>query len=112
MRGEWVCLEQMVQVNTITDDGPQADGELAAWIDGELYLHFEGIRWRSDPRVLLKRFDIGIYIHRAEKENVVLYDDVVVSTGYVGTEPPATEVPPESVEDGGRDRVPNRPESR
>lgn len=87
-RGKWVCLEQMVQVNTITEDGPQADGELAAWIDGELYLHFEGIRWRKDPRVLIKRCDIGIYIHRAQQDNVVLYDDVVVSTGYVGTKPP------------------------
>lgn len=87
-RGEWVCLEQMVQVNTVTDEGPQPDGELAAWIDGELYLHFDGIRWRSDARVLPKRVSIGIYIHHAEQDNVVCYDDVVVSTGYVGPAPP------------------------
>ena len=79
-RGEWVCLEQMIAANTVGE----ANGELAAWIDGELYLHMQGFRWRTDERVKLKRFDIGIYIHAAERDNTVWYDDVVVSTGYVG----------------------------
>ncbi len=79
-RGEWVCLEQMIRVN----DVGQPNGELAAWIDGRLYLHFEGIRWRTDERVRIKRFDLGIYVHQARRENVVWYDDVVLSTGYVG----------------------------
>jgi len=79
-RGEWVCLEQMIQVNDIGE----ANGELAAWIDGELYMHLVGIRWRTDERLRLKRFNIGIYVHRAERENVVWYDDVALSTGYVG----------------------------
>lgn len=88
-RGEWVCLEQMVQVNDIGE----SNGELAAWIDGELYMHRKGIRWRTDERVRVKRFNLGIYIHRAERENVVWYDDVVVSTGYVGpVEPSAAAV--------------------
>jgi hypothetical protein len=79
-RGEWVCLEQMIQVNTIG----RADGEVAAWIDGELYLHMTGLRWRTDERVRIKRFDLGIYVHEARRDNSVWYDDVVVSTGYVG----------------------------
>ncbi len=83
-RGEWVCLEQMLQANSITEEGPQADGEMATWIDGRLYQHFTGIRWRSSEQVRIKRFDIGIYIHHAAQDNEVLYDDVVVSTGYVG----------------------------
>lgn len=83
-RGTWVCLEQMIQVN----DVGEANGELAAWIDGELYMHMKGFRWRTDERVRIKRFDVGIYVHRAEEENVVWYDDVVLSTGYVGTTKP------------------------
>lgn len=79
-RGEWVCLEQMIQVNTIG----ASDGELAAWIDGELYLHLQGLRWRTDERVKLKRFDVGIYVHEARRSNTVWYDDVAISTGYVG----------------------------
>jgi hypothetical protein len=79
-RGEWVCLEQMIQVN----DVGEANGELAAWVDGELYMHMKGFRWRTDERVRIKRFNLGIYVHRAAQDNVVWYDDVVLSTGYVG----------------------------
>lgn len=79
-RGKWICIEQMIQVNT----PGKADGELAAWIDGELYIHYQGIRWRSAEDVRIKRFEVGIYIHEARKENTVWYDDLVLSTGYVG----------------------------
>lgn len=82
-RGRWYCLEHMIRANT----PGKADGELAAWIDGKLYLHFTGIRWRSDARVLVKRFDLGVYVHQAAKDNTVWFDDVAVSTGYIGPKP-------------------------
>lgn len=76
----WYCLEQKIRVNEIG----QANGELAAWIDGQLYLHFTGFRWRTAEDVKIKRTSFGIYIHEAAKDNVAWYDDVVLSTGYVG----------------------------
>jgi len=79
-RDRWTCFEVMVRVNT----PGAADGELAAWIDGRLYAHFRGFRWRSAATVLLKRFGLDVYVHRARRTNIVWYDDVVVSTGYVG----------------------------
>jgi len=79
-RGRWYCLEHMILANT----PGKSDGELAAWIDGKLYLHFTGIRWRSDARVRIKRFDLGVYIHQAAKDNTVWFDDVAISTGYLG----------------------------
>ena len=79
-RDRWYCLEHMIQANTLG----KADGELAAWIDGKLYLHFKGLRWRSAADVKLKRFDIGVYVHQAKKDNTVWYDDVALSTGYIG----------------------------
>ncbi len=79
-RGKWVCLEQMIRVNTVGE----ADGEMAAWIDGELYMHWKGFRWRTTERLRIKRFNLGLYLHEARKSNTVYYDDVVVSTGYVG----------------------------
>lgn len=79
-RGKWVCLEQMIRVNTIG----KADGELAGWIDGELYLHMSGFRWRTSENVRVKRFDLSIYVHEARRTNTVWYDDVVLSTGYIG----------------------------
>ena len=79
-RNRWHCLEHMIRAN----DVGKANGELAAWIDGKLYLHFKGLRWRSDAKVALKRFNIGLYVHHARQDNTVWYDDVVLSTGYVG----------------------------
>lgn len=79
-RDRWYCLEHMIQANT----PGQANGELAAWIDGKLYIHYTGIRWRASAEVKLKRFSIDLYVHQAERDNTVWYDDVVLSTGYVG----------------------------
>lgn len=79
-RDRWYCLEHMIQVN----DVGQANGELVAWIDGKLYIHYKGFRWRTSPDVKLKRFNVGVYIHQARKDNTVWYDDVALSTGYVG----------------------------
>jgi hypothetical protein len=89
-RGRWVCLEQRIRVNALGS----ADGELATWIDGKLYQHVTGFRWRTDERLRVKRFDVGVYVHHARRANVVWYDDVVVSTGYVGPgDSPAAERP-------------------
>lgn len=79
-RGKWTCCEIMVKVNK----PGSFDGELAAWIDGKMYEHFRGIGWRTSPDVLLKRFGLDIYVHQARKDNTVYFDDVVLSTGYVG----------------------------
>lgn len=79
-RGRWTAHELMVRAST----PGVADGELAVWIDGQLYLHVQGIRWRDSPEVLLRRFSLDIYVHDARRVNRVWYDDVVVATGYVG----------------------------
>jgi len=79
-RDRWICLEHMIQTN----DPGEANGALAAWVDGRLYLHFKGLRWRSTPEVRIKRCDIGIYVHQATRDNTVWYDDMVLSTGYIG----------------------------
>ena len=47
-----------------TNDPGKANGELAAWIDGKLY------------------------IHKATQDNTVWYDDVALSTGYLGPTAP------------------------
>lgn len=79
-RATWYCFEQMILANT----PGKADGEMAAWIDGRLYIHYTGFRWRTTDTVRLKRFNLAVYIHQAAKDNTVWYDDVVLSTGYVG----------------------------
>lgn len=79
-RGRWYCLEHMMRANSPGKN----DGELAAWIDGKLYLHYKGIRWRSEEKVRIKRIDLGVYIHSCTQTNTAWFDDIVVSTGYIG----------------------------
>lgn len=83
-RGKWFCLEQMVKLNTLRDGVPHADGELAAWIDGQFYAHFTGFRWRTTERLKLKRLGLDVYVHQNRQDNTVTYDDLAVSTGYIG----------------------------
>lgn len=91
-RGKWTCIEQMIKLNTVQGDGPgaaRADGELAAWVNGKLYLHYTGFRWRSTQAVKLQRATLTAYVHEARQANTVWYDDLMISTGYVGP-PPAS----------------------
>jgi CubicO group peptidase (beta-lactamase class C family) len=82
-RGTWHCFEIMLKANS----PGQEDGEQAAWIDGRLYAHFTGILWRRSDQVRLKRMTLGVYIHDNPKRNVVHFDDVALSTGYLGPVP-------------------------
>lgn len=85
-RGTWQCVELRVAVNT----PGKADGELAVWLDGRLYLHHTGFRWRSSDQVRIKRIGLSTYVHEAWRDNSAWFDDVVVATGYIGTgAPPA-----------------------
>lgn len=79
-RDEWSCYEIMVKAN----NPGKPDGELAAWVNGKLYVHYTGFEWRTSAEVRLKRFNLSAYVHKAERDNAVYYDDVVLSTGYVG----------------------------
>ena len=79
-RGRWHAMEIMLKAN----QPGRSDGEQAAWIDGRLYAHFAGILWRKSERVRIKRLTISVYIHNSPKENTVWFDDVVLSTGYIG----------------------------
>jgi hypothetical protein len=79
-RGQWHCFEIMLRVN----DVDRENGEQAAWIDGKLYAHFIGIEWRKSDQVRIKRMTLGVYIHDNPKRNVVHFDDVALSTGYIG----------------------------
>lgn len=79
-RDRWYCMEMMIKAN----DAGYDNGEIAAWIDGELYMHFTGFNWRTTNELKIKRISLGIYIHNNPKENICWFDDVALSTGYIG----------------------------
>jgi len=76
----WHCLEHVIRVNT----PGEADGEAAAWISGELHIYLTGFRRRSTAELKLKRVSLGLYLHQSTRPITVCYDDVVLSTEYVG----------------------------
>ncbi len=79
-RGRWYCMEMMIKAN----DAGHDNGEIAAWIDGELYMHLTGFNWRTTNELKIKRISLGIYIHNNPKDNICWFDDIALSTGYIG----------------------------
>jgi hypothetical protein len=79
-RGQWYCMEMMLKAND-----PGADnGEQAFWINGALIGHFKNIIWRFTSDLKINSFQIGLYIHDNEKINQIWYDDIIISTGFIG----------------------------
>ena len=69
-------------------DGKESGASAVGWLGpkghDQLYLHYRGFRWRNTERLTIKRFTIDIYVHKAQRDNVVWHDDVVLSTRYIG----------------------------
>jgi hypothetical protein len=79
-RGKWYCFEVMVKLNTLGVH----DGEQAFWMDGVKIYHQRNIRWRDTEFLKLNFFWLSVYVHQSRKDNTCWYDDLVISTEYVG----------------------------
>ena len=90
--GKWTCVEAMLKANSAPD---KADGEQAFWVDGELYGHFKGFRWRTTNELKINSFWLLFYnTDQPARHNKdpkpdsrvmeVWFDDIVVATEYIG----------------------------
>ena len=79
-RDRWYCMEMMLKAN----DAGRDNGEQAFWINGKLIGHFKNITWRYTNDLKINSFLLGLYVHDNKKINRIWYDDVVVSTGFIG----------------------------
>jgi len=90
--GRWYCVEVLLKANS---DGEKSDGVQAFWIDGELYGHFDGFRWRTTDKLKINSFWLLFYNtdqparHNKDPDSKnrvmeVWFDDVVIATDYVG----------------------------
>ena len=123
-RGEWICIEMMVEVNQPSDSH---SGEQAFWVDGALWrldgqvvshlgpgfplgswlrdkwspdpggAPFEGFRWRSAADLLVNYVWAYIYTEQDDHDIRVWFDHIVVASDYIGC---LTAAPPV---DGGLD---------
>ena len=73
----------------------QADGEQAFWLNGKLTGHFKGIRWRTSNELKFNSLWLQYYVSENTAEHnrdpepgdrayEIWFDDIVVSTTYVG----------------------------
>ncbi len=106
IKGEWICVELMMKVNDPIDS---FNGQQAFWINGEKIHHlgqgfpngnwiwdkfypnpdslpFEGFQWRNDGDLKINYFWLLYYMTKGIEGHIdtVYFDDVVVSTEYVG----------------------------
>lgn len=90
--GRWYCVEVMLKANTSPD---KSDGEQAFWVDGELYGHFDGLRWRTTNDLKINSFWLLFYNtdqparhnkdqHAKDRIMEVWFDDIVIATEYIG----------------------------
>src|SRR5262249_36127349 len=86
--GRWYCLERHMKLNSV--DPVKADGLEELWVDGELALRRDGLRFRKVPGLLITVFELEVYYHglperyTEQKPARVYFDNVVVATERIG----------------------------
>jgi hypothetical protein len=91
--GRWYCLERHMKLNSV--DPLKADGREELWVDGELAIRREGLRFRKVPEVRITAFELEVYYHglpeKFTEENPirVYFDNVVIATERIGCLSPA-----------------------
>ncbi|MHC4395364.1 MAG: polysaccharide lyase [Planctomycetota bacterium] len=92
--GQWYCIERHMKLNSINP--LKADGLEELWIDGELSVRKEGLRFRRVPQLKINYFSLENYYHglgeeyTREKPVRVFFDNVVIARKYIGPMATAT----------------------
>lgn len=79
-RGEWVCYEVLVQLNT---PGVR-DGRVAVWQDGELIADWHNIRFRDVSSLRIDQIQLETGGQGSSQQNDKWYDNLVIATSYIG----------------------------
>jgi hypothetical protein len=86
--GRWYCLERHMKLNSV--DPVKADGVEELWVDGELALRRDGLRFRRVPEIRISYLAFEVYYHDVparytEQHPIkVYYDNLVVATERIG----------------------------
>lgn len=84
----WYCLERRMKLNSV--EPLKADGLEELWVDGELVLRRNGLRFRRVPELHITVFELELYYHglpeqyTEQKPLRVYYDNVVIATAPIG----------------------------
>lgn len=86
--GRWYCLERHMRLNTV--EPLKADGLEELWVDGELSVRREGLRFRNIPTLRINFFSLETYYHRPDAAYTrehpikVYVDHLVIAKSYIG----------------------------
>ncbi len=90
--GTWHCVERHMKLNSV--DTKKADGNHDGleelWIDGQLTIRKEGLRFRRVPHLRITFFSLETYYHGLPKDYdqnspiKVYFDNVVIARQYIG----------------------------
>ncbi len=64
--GKWYCVERRMKLNSVDPSQPDpanADGIEELWIDGQLTIRKEGVRFRRVPHLRISFFTLETYYH-------------------------------------------------
>jgi hypothetical protein len=90
-RGEWYCVELMVQANTVG----VRDGRVAAWINGNLIADWQNVRFRTVATLKIDQFELVLGANsNTDGADTQWFDHVVVAKSYIGPMVPKDTPPP------------------
>jgi hypothetical protein len=86
-------VEHHMRLNSVdpTEADGNADGMEELWIDGQLSIRREGLRFRRVPQLRITYFSLETYYHGLPEEFSqdnpirVYFDNVVIARKYIGT---------------------------
>ena len=84
----WYCVERHMKLNSVNPI--QADGLEELWVDGELSIRREGLRFRKVPQLKITIFSLETYYHGLpadfpqDNPIKVFFDNVVIARKYIG----------------------------
>ncbi len=91
--GTWHCVERHMKLNSVDPtkaDPANADGIEELWIDGQLAIRKQDVRFRRVLQLRLTFFSLETYYHGLPKEYTaskpirVYFDNVVIARKYIG----------------------------
>jgi hypothetical protein len=91
--GKWYCVERHMKLNSVDStqaDPAVADGVEQLWVDGELTIRKQGVRFRRVPHLKISFFTLETYYHGLpadyDQNNPikVSFDNLVIARRYIG----------------------------
>ena len=79
-RGEWICYEVLVQLNT----PGSRDGRVAVWQDGKIIADWQNLRFRDVSTVQIDQIQLENGGQGSSQQNDKWYDNLVIATSYIG----------------------------